>query len=386
MSVLTTDEIDREIDSRSKEVTAALATLMELDNHPGFGHVRRYPPTGVTAQRWVAIERSLGELWEDVGRMTSILDSARAVRARRGKPDEDDRTELTRLLRERPLEVSRERIPLAQRVITGPGESVGYVGLADISDDMRAVYPAVAEFLDGVDRIDSLVVERLGPLQKRLDDAGVAGPTQIAELLAVSANDPLSLTTHDVEERIRAIAADVDRRSAELAELAALHADWADAIAATAAQLDALRDAVARAADVRAHVEQTVVAGPLPVHEDAEPGLRAQLDSVTAQAVTTPDAVALRALRHRIEAALRVALEDEGLAQGLLDRRTELKGRLTAYQAKAARLDLGEDRDLLASSRIASGLLHRRPCDLRAVTRAVADYRQLLVEKQESAR
>lgn len=64
----------------------------------------------------------------------------------------------------------------------------------------------------------------------------------------------------------------------------------------------------------------------------------------------------------------------------------ELKGRLTAYQAKAARLDLGEDRDLLACSRIASGLLHRQPCDLRAVTRAVADYQELLVEKQGSLR
>jgi hypothetical protein len=378
---LTTDEIDRELDARSKEVAAAVATLMELDSHPGLGHVRRYPPTGVTAQRWVVIERALGELWEDVGRMTSILDSARAVRTRRSKPDDDDRAELTRLLRERPLEVSRERIPLAQRVITGPGESVGYVGLADVADDMRAAYPAVAEFLDGVDRINTLVVERLGPLQKRLDDAGSAGPKQIAELLAVSATDPLSLTAPDVEERVRVIAADIDRRSTELAELAALQSNWGDAIAVTVGQLDTLRDAVARAADVRVRVEQTVVAGPLPVREDAEPGLRAQLDSIT-----TPDPATLRSLRHRIEEALRVAREDEELAQGLIDRRTELKGRLTAYQAKAARLELGEDRDLLASSRIASGLLHRQPCDLRAVTRAVADYRQLLVEKQESAR
>ena len=384
--MLTTDAIDREIDVRAKEVAAAVATLMELENHPGLGHVRRYPPTGVTAQKWVVVERSLGQLGEDVGRMTSILDSARDLRARRDKPDEADRAELTRLLRERPLEVSRERIPLAQRLITGPGETVGYVGLADMVDDMRAVYPTVVEVLDGVDQLNSLVVERLGPLQKRLDDAGVSGPKLIAELLAVSATDPLSLTPADVEERVRVIAADVDRRSAELAELAALQSNWTEAVAETAGQLDALRAAVASAAEVRAEVERTVVAGPLPVHEDAEPGLRAQLHSLTAQADAKPDAVALRALRHRIAAALQLARDDGELAQGLLDRRTELKGRLTAYQAKAARLDLGEDRDLLASSRIASGLLHRRPCDLRAVTRAVADYRELLVEKQEGAR
>lgn len=381
MTVLTTEEIDREIDSRTREVTAASVTLVELDTHPGLQHVRRYPPTGVTAQRWAQIEKALAELWEDVGRMTSILDSAKAVRARRSKLDDDDRAELTRWLRERPLEVSRERIPLAQRMITGPGETVGYVGLGDMVDDMRAAYPAVAEFLDAVDRINSLIVDRLGPLQQRLDDAGAAFPKEVAELLAVSATDPLSLTPEDVEKRIRVIANDVERRSGELAELAALQADWKGVLAATVAQLDELRNAVDGAAEVRARAERDVVSGPLPVHEDAEPGLRTQFTSIT-----TTDPAALRSLRRRIAAALAVVREDEELAQGLLDRRTELKGRLTAYQAKAARLDLGEDRDLLACSRIASGLLHRRPCDLRAVTRAVADYQQLLVERQGSAR
>ena len=35
---------------------------------------------------------------------------------------------------------------------------------------------------------------------------------------------------------------------------------------------------------------------------------------------------------------MRAVGENEQLAQGLLDRRSELAGRLTAYQAKAARL------------------------------------------------
>lgn len=379
--MLTTEQIDDEIDARTKEVAAATATLMELDNHPGLQHVRRYPPSGVTAQRWVGIEKALEELWADLGRMTSILDSAKAVRARRGKLDDDDRAEVTRWLRERPLEVSRERIPLARRVITGPGETVGYVGLADVADGMRATYPAVAEFLDAVEEVNSLIVDRLGPLQQRLDDAGAVFPKEVADLLAVSATDPLSLTAGDVEERIRAIAVDVERRSDELAELVALQADWPDAVASTAARLDELRSTVAGAAEVRARVEREVVAGPLPVHEDAEPVLRARLASIT-----TTDPATLRSLRQLIQAALQVARDDEALGQGLLDRRSELKGRLTAYQAKAARLDLGEDRDLLSCSRIASGLLSREPCDLRAVTRAVADYQQLLVEKQGSAR
>jgi hypothetical protein len=376
VKALTTDEIDRELDSRTTEVAAMSATLLELENHDGLEHVRLYPPTGVTARRWETVERSLAQLWQDLGRMTSILESARTVRARRSKPEDDDRAELTRLLRERTLEVSRQPIPLAKRQIGGVAEMVEYAGLADTVERMHAAYPAVVEFLDAVDRINSLIADKLAPTQKRLDQAGAAGPDEIAELLAISATDPLSLTARDVEERIAAIADSVEQQSADLAELAAIQSNWPDALAAAAQRLDELRDASTRAAEIRMHAVQIVLAGSFPRRDDAEPGLRAELHAIT-------DPKALRSLRHRIDAALRAAREEEQLAQGLLDRRTELKGRLTAYQAKAARLGLGEDRDLLSCSRIATGLLSRRPCDLRAVTRAISDYQQMIVDKQE---
>ena len=377
MSEVSTETIDGEIASRTEEVAAMSATLIELESHPGLEHVRRYSPTGRTAQRWAVIEKSLAQLWEDLGRMTSILDSARTVRARRSHVSDDDRAELTRLLFGRPLEVSRQRIPLSERTITGPAESVESIGLAGIVDRMRADYPPVAEFFDAVDRVNSLVAEGLGPTRKRLDAAGAADPKEIADLLADSAADPLSLTQEDVDRRIRAIADGVERRSAELAEMAALQANWPEVRATLTLQLDGLRDATQRAAQARARAEQTVVSGPLPVHTDTEPELRAALASLT-----TPDPPALRSLRNRIDAALRAVGENEELAQGLLDRRSELAGRLTAYQAKAARLGLGEEPDVLASGRIAAGLLSRRPCDLRAVTRAITDYQQLIAQKR----
>jgi DNA repair exonuclease SbcCD ATPase subunit len=243
---------------------------------------------------------------------------------------------------------------------------------------MHAAYPPVVEFLDAVDRINSLIADKLGPIQERLDAAGAAGPQEIAQLLQTSATDPLSLTTTEVEKQIAAIEDSVQEQSAELAELAAIQSNWPDALAATAQRLDELRELSSRATQTRMHAVQVVLAGPFPRRDDAEPGLRDQLQSITA-----PDPAALLSLRHRITAALRAAREEEELAEGLLDRRSELKGRLTAYQAKAARLGLGEDRDLLACNRIALGLLSRKPCDLRAVTRAISDYQQMLVDKRE---
>ena len=311
--------------------------------------------------------------------MSSILESARAVRARRSKLDDDDRSELTKLLREPALEVSRQPIPLAKRQLGGVGEAIEYVGLADTAERMHAAYPGVVEFLDAVERVNSLVAERLAPTRKQLDAAGVSGPAGIAELLEASATDPLSLTTRDIERRVSIISNEVERRSAEFGELAAMQSDWPGSVAATAESLDALRDVSARATQIRSHAVQTVLAGPFPERRDEEPALRAEL-----QSITSPDPKSLRSLRGRIEKALEAAREEEELAQGLLDRRSELKGRLTAYQAKAARLGLGEDRDLLAAGRIATGLLSRQPCDLRAVTRAVSDLQQMIADKRET--
>ena len=76
--------------SRTKEV-AHVDDAGGAGQPPGLEHVRRYTPTGVTAQRWAVVEGALGQLWEDLGRMTSILESAR----RCGPPIklDDDRAE-----------------------------------------------------------------------------------------------------------------------------------------------------------------------------------------------------------------------------------------------------------------------------------------------------
>lgn len=382
MTVLTIEDIDRELASRTEEVAAMAATLLELDCHRGLVHVRRCSPVGVTAKRWTAVEASLAQLWEDLGRTTTILESAHALRARRRKPADGDFSELTRLLYGRPLEASRIAIPLAQRGITDPAEAVEYVGLEGIVDRMRSAYPAVVEFCDSVDEMDTLIAELLTPTQKRLEEAGAVGPEEISELLRVSATDPLSLSLHTVTERMAEIAASVERRAAEIAELDAIQSNWTDALAATGIRMDALQEATRRAADVRARAEQAVVAGPLPMPPAAEPALRAELAAISTRCASTPDPAALRSLQQRIEAALGVVDDDTRLAQGLLDRSGELRGRLTVYQAKAARLGFGEDAEILASGRIGAGLLSRRPCDLRAVTRAVKDLQQLIVEKQ----
>ncbi len=371
------DQIDREIDTQTAELSSLSAALVELDSHDGLEHVRRYPPTGVTAQRWDALRPAVYQMWEDLRRMSSILDAVRAVRAGDSGRTEVQVVELSRLLHQRPLAVTQDGISLASSAGGDLGGAVEFVGLADSARRIRTAFPAVIDFLCAVAEISSQVAKELAPLINQLDALGVAMPEQITDLLAVSASDPLSLTADDVRTRVDQIAEGIDRRSAEFAEDAAMQSDWPAALAVTAATLDNLQDAVNSAADARRRAESRVVTSPLPVPGDDVGALRNRLRSFV-----DPDPAGLRALRGLIAAALRKAHDNEVLAVGLLDRRAELKGRLSAYEAKAARLGIAEDREVLAAGSFAEGLLAHRPCDLRAATRAVTDYQEIVARKR----
>lgn len=381
--ILSIAEIDRELAERERETATAGATLVELDKHPGLVMLRRFPPSGVTAERWTVAEAGLHAMWEDYGRLGTILEQVQAARARR-RHDALDREELTRLLRGNPLEVSRNTIPMAQRSLLGPREEVSRIGIAELLDRMRVTFPRVVAVLDAVDAVNSRVMSDLAPLQTELDRVGTGVPelrglaSDIAELSRLAVTDPLSLTPAELDSRIGDLSARMRDAAAVRAELTAMAADWPGAIAHLRTLVEALRKTRDRAEHARAEVERTILAAPLPRHTDDSTAFSAEL---TALEANPPAPDALWELRRRLTEALDAAGRNERLAQGLLDRRAELGGRLTGYRAKAARLGLGEDRDILASGRIAAGLLTRRPCDLAAVTRAITDYRQLIAQK-----
>lgn len=386
MNALTAVEIDNELASRGREIEAISATLLELDKHPGLVLLRGFPPTGETERRWRPIEQALELMWEDFGRVREILEVAHAIRARRHKPTDADRTELTRLLRDRPHEVSRTPIPMAQRTLTGPTEQVLFVGIADTLDRMRTTFPEIAEFLDAVDAVNSRVLAALTPVQTRLDQFGgvTAELRAIAEgvtdLLGRSATDPLALTPDRINSRAAELAQRLDREAQGLAELRELSSDWPAAIARTRSRLDSIGDAVERAARARERAQEKIRTAPLPVPPDETGTLRTELDALAAGPSGGPAALSLLELSRRIDAALARAEGAVDLAQGLLDRRAELRGRLAAYQVKAARLGVSEQQDVLSANRIAAGLLDRKPCDLAAATRAITDYQQVIAE------
>jgi hypothetical protein len=83
-------------------------------------------------------------------------------------------------------------------------------------------------------------------------------------------------------------------------------------------------------------------------------------------------------LERATDEALERARGDLRLSAGLLDRRGELRGRLEAYRAKAARLGVVEDERLTELYGEARDVLWTAPCDLRRATTVLAEFQRAL--------
>jgi hypothetical protein len=86
----------------------------------------------------------------------------------------------------------------------------------------------------------------------------------------------------------------------------------------------------------------------------------------------------LAGLERSVRQALERAGELRGAAEGLIARRDELRGRLDAYRAKAARSGFAEEAGLTDRYQAAHDLLYTAPCRLAAATQAVHAYQQAL--------
>ena len=196
MSELSTETIDGELASRTKEVAAMSATLVELDEPSRAGARAPLsadgPDRAALGRHREGTRRAVGGPGpDDVDPGLRARGAGAPIQGLRRRPRRIDETA---------VRAPAGGVAAADPVVPAhdhavPPKSVESIGLADIADRMRAEYPAVAEFFDSVDRVNSLIAEGLGPTRKRLDAAGAADPKEMADLLAVSATDPLSLTT-----------------------------------------------------------------------------------------------------------------------------------------------------------------------------------------------
>ncbi|MFG2822369.1 hypothetical protein ACGFX4_23415 [Kitasatospora sp. NPDC048365] len=417
------EEVDRALARLGAERDAVEAALLALQDHPGRRLLEGAALSGRTQERWAVAEQGLGLLWSLFDRYSEALASARAVRARRGRPGSAELAELSELLTGASVTVSGGQLPDAVgRLGAGPARLVERVGLDELMERMNGWYAVVLEVVNAVDavwsalpaRIDLLLAE-LGRVQMLALSVGVRpGSHPLADDLAGLASELTALRAEVLADplalwrpsRVPAQRGTVPETSALASPTGAVDTTGFDR---AGRQLDDVRvelEGLLRLRD-ESH-ERLQQVGDLLQRADATlaEARRARGEVLAKIASTEVPAVPgpASALRERIVQAVEFqqtgqwhrlgplldTLEDSAakelararhslteVAQPLAVR-AELRGRLEAYKAMAARRGLAEDPVVVERFEKARWLLWSAPCDLRAAAEAVARFQQAL--------
>jgi hypothetical protein len=371
------------------------ASLLDLEDHDCFQMLKRADLTGVTKHRWAAVQDNMTALWLLFDAYVNVLDDAEDLRRRNPRP-EAVMTELTWLLSGRSIEVGGEEIPLERRTLLGPPTE--RLSLDQAVARMTAAYDEAAETIATIDAAWGVLLPKLveadEELQKVMELAGALGEPAGPELSRVSGRldqarqtvrvDPLAMVGTDGRTDttvVDAVLTALAELRQNLEDAARLRREYADRIRAVEDSLALIEEAVAETRRTREIVQVKILSAALPEVSDPVPALRDRLAEVAE----------LRRHGRWAEAGRRLATLEEagadGLEQargalhalgGLLDRRSELRGRLEAYAAKAARLGHAEDTELARLHREARDLLWTAPCDLQQATVTLTRYQRTL--------
>ena len=377
------------------ERDAIQANLLELDSSFGKQLLAGAELTGETRRRWDATAATLATLWQVYEAYSAVVGQAAEAVTRHLGPRE--LTALTALLTGRSVRLAAGPAPLAGRDLADPGRED--LTLATAVARMRGAFSSVTEVVSAAEhvwtevagRLDAAGAElaRVTPLSAALGDEALAGNLaaaqgKLTQMRDTLNSDPLALWqggavdtsgADRLQERIAAAVARADeliqlrneaRQRVGEARTAAIAARSArdDAVAAwqqAAAKIDAaaLPPPPAELADLSARLDGL---GPL-LDAGRWPRLASELDLLDRELATAT------ARFHEAERASVAALA----------KRDELRGLLSAYKAKAARLGAAEDAALAERYDRARDLLWTAPCDLAAAEAAVAGYQQAVL-------
>lgn len=397
--VLSREEVDRALSDIEAESDRVAESLVAMDGHPGHRLLRDTALTGETARRWAEASAAMATLWEQFARYRDLVERARAVRARRSRPNEEDLAELTELVNGPVVELDARQVPIQQRGLTGPAAEVERITLAELVARMRAEFDTVTGVLAAAEAAWSAGVGRLDPLERRLHAVAA-----LAESVA-PANRTVAATVNGLRrglararelvltdmltarstDAVGGIERQVAELEAALGELAAVRDSFDGRLAALAAAAEEVEAVEATARQTHAAVLAKIADPGLPAPAAGSAGLRTRLRDLTKRAGAGRWAELAREADEldRLAAdALDRARADLRAVTGLLDRRAELRGRLEAYQVKAARLGHAEDLALAELHTEAHRLLFTAPCDLPAATRALNRYLRGIQERE----
>ncbi|MFI0410469.1 hypothetical protein [Actinomadura sp. 3N508] len=369
-------------------------SLFDLDGHEGSRLLEGARLTGETWRRWEDAKTRMTTLWALFDAYQRVLDTASELRGRSSRPDAATLVELTGLLAGRSVELPDGEIPLQDRTLLGPQEQ--RVTLDEAVEMMSAAYDFVAREIAAADAAWTALLLPLEEVEESWRDTARLAHTldgtrhpeldrvgrELTALGRVVRCDPLSLVRDGRPDtgRLDRVRAVLTSLGDELTGVARMRDDYAELVARVTASIEEVESTERRACEAHATALVKIQSPNLP--EPAR-GLGIALRDRLAALERLREAgrwVELAGRFAELERAATEALErargDLRLSAGLLDRRGELRGRLEAYRAKAARLGVVEDEQLTELYGEARDMLWTAPCDLRRATTVLAEYQR----------
>jgi len=373
------------------ERDAIQANLLELDD----GFTRRLLDgaalTGQTRERWGAASATLAGLWDTYLAYSAVVDRVAELGTGPHRPARKDLPELDSLLTGASVRLASGTVPLARRNLSDTG--VQAVTLTGAVAAMRRSFREVAEVTSAVETVWAQTGERLDAAAAALtaDLPRAAGLGQEVEAALHDAQASLQAARAAVnadplrrwnDGRVDTSAADRVREqvavlTARIAELDQVRSQARRRIDGLSAEVTAARAARADAVTAWQRAAERVAALPLPPPDITGPPLD-NLAALAAAGRWGALATELDRCEDALAADVKRTADCERSAAAGLANRDELRGLLGAYKAKAARLGVAEDTDLVARYDQARDRLWTAPCDLTAAAVAVAGYQQAI--------
>ncbi|RJL34598.1 hypothetical protein D5H75_05865 [Bailinhaonella thermotolerans] len=378
--------------------------LLELNDHLAHRLLKGGALTGVTERRWREADAAITTLWRLFDAYQTVLDRAEELCA--GRPGPEELEELTFLITGPSVKTPREDLPLERAGLLG--DAGEHVTLAGALTRMSAAFDTATAVVAAADAAWSGLLPRLEAAEKAWQEArahlaalvppGAGAPPygetpeigrarrlerELDAARALVRGDPLSLVRdgHADTSGLDRLTGEIGALRAVLAEAVRLREGYGERRRELGGRVDEVAVAEEEAAALRARVVGRIANVSPPEVPRLSAALRerlAALDSLRERGRWAELARRAGELERSADDALRRVRAVRDSAGGLLDRRDELRGRLGAYRAKAARLGYAEDLRVSELHRRAHDLLWTAPCDLRAATAALAEYRRAL--------
>ncbi|MFG3440061.1 hypothetical protein ACGF0J_22660 [Nonomuraea sp. NPDC047897] len=379
--------VDHALRARAAERDRISGDLLDLESHTTFQVLKDATLDGATRRRWTDTQAALSRLWVLHDAYRTVLRAAEQLRALRGRPGADRLAELTALLTGPSVVLQATVRPVEQRSLL-PGSDArltldeavlrmdaAFREVTSALSEIDAVWSALLPRLDAADALLRAVTGLHDRLGETIDLAGPAGG--LRDLRAAVVTDPLG-AAHAAAELERVTRALEDRRAAAERALRARD-EYGRRREDLLAALDRVRAAESEARIAHGAVVVKIALPPSAAPRSSAADLAGELDALD----VTADGWLSRAARlATLEEATRQAeSRAQATAQalyGLVGRRDELRGRLGACQAMAARKDMAEDPVAAGLYERARLLLWSAPCDLTRAAEAVERYQRAI--------